>query len=48
MGYKTFTKCFESYVCPVLNYRSEAQGYMNAPKIETVQNKAMKVFLGVS
>ena len=47
MGYKTFTKCFESYVCPVLDYSSEIWGYVNAPKIDTVQNKAMRVFLGV-
>ena len=47
MGHKTFTKCYESYVCPVLDYSSEIWGYINAVKIDSVQNKAMRVFLGV-
>ena len=47
MGHKTYTKCYESYVCPVLDYSSEIWGYINAVKIDLVQNKAMRVFLGV-
>ena len=47
MGHKTYTKCYESYVCPVLDYSSETWGYINATKIDSVQNKAMRVFLGV-
>ena len=47
MGYNTFTKCFESYVCPVLDYSSEVWGSVMGQKIDAVQNKAMRVFLGV-
>ena len=47
MGHKTYTKCYESYVCPVLDYSSETWGYINATKIDSVQNKSMRVFLGV-
>ena len=47
MGFKTYTKCFESYVCPVLDYSSETWGYIPANKIDAVQNKSMRVFLGV-
>lgn len=47
MGHKTFTKCYEAYVCPVLDYSSEIWGYINASKMDSVQNKGMRVFLGV-
>jgi hypothetical protein len=47
MGYDTYTKCYESSVCPVLDYGAEVWGYVKAQKVENVHTKAMKVFLGV-
>ena len=44
MGYTTFTKCFESYVCAVLDYSSDVWGFVTGQKIDAVQNEAMRVF----
>ena len=47
MGYDTYTKCFKTCVCPVIDYNAEVWGYTKCPKIDAVQNKAMRVYLGV-
>ena len=47
MGYDTYTKCFKTCVCPVIDYNAEVWGYIKCPKIDAVQNKAMRVYLGV-
>ena len=47
MGYETYTKCYNTCVCPVIDYGSEVWGYIKCPKIDTVQNKALRVYLGV-
>ncbi len=46
-GYYTYTKSFHSTVGPILDYASEVWGYKNFTQIGTVQNKAIRIFLGV-
>ena len=48
MGYETYTKCFEASVCPVIDYGSEIWGYIKSKKKDSVQHKAIRVFLGVN
>jgi hypothetical protein len=47
LGYYTYTKLFQSAVCPILDYASEVWGYKKFPQIEAIQNKAIRIFLGV-
>ena len=47
MGFDTYSKCYETSVCPVIDYGGEVLGYLKSQKLDTVQNKAMRVFLGV-
>ena len=47
MGYSTFTKLFESCVCPVMEYASGVWGYENSNKTNMIQNRAARIFLGV-
>lgn len=47
MEYETFTKLFESTVAPILDYGTEVLGYVDLPKIDAVQFKTMKAYLGV-
>ncbi len=46
-GYDTYTKLYHSDVVPILDYCSSVWGYCNLDKIDTVQNKALRLFLGV-
>ncbi len=46
-GYYAYTKSFHSAVGPILDYASEVWGYKNFTQIDAVQNKAIRVFLGV-
>ena len=47
VGYKSFTKVYESFVDPVLSYAAGVWGYKAAPNIDRVQNGAARYFLGV-
>jgi exonuclease III len=47
MGFNTYSKCFETSICPILDYGAEIWGYKKCEQIDSVQMKAMKVFLGV-
>lgn len=47
MGYVTFSKLFEACVCPVMEYASGVWGYRSYTKLETIQNRAARIFLGV-
>ena len=47
MGYSTYTKLFDSCVCPVMEYAAGVWGYRNYNKINTVQHRAARSFLGV-
>ena len=47
MGYATYSKLFESCVCPVMDYSAGVWGFQKYDKVDTVQNRAMRAFLGV-
>ena len=47
VGYNTLKHLYESGVTPILEYGSGVGGYVKSKEIETVQNKAMKFYLGV-
>ena len=47
MGYEAYTKCIESCLFPILDYGSEIIGYTKSPKLEQVENRAARSFLGV-
>ncbi len=46
-GYNTYTKLYHSGVIPMLDYCSSVWGYCNLDKIDTVQNRTLRLFLGV-
>ena len=47
MGYNTFTKLYDSCVCPVMEYAATVWGYDYAQKLNVIQNRAARNFLGV-
>ena len=47
MGFETYSKCFHTNICPILDYGAEVTGYSKVHKFDNVANKAMRVFLGV-
>ena len=47
LGYYSYTKLFQSGVCPILDYGSEIWGFGDYSSIDSIQNKAMQIFLGV-
>ena len=47
LGYYTYTRMFHSGVCPILDYCSETWGFKDFASINSVQNKAIRIFLGV-
>ena len=47
MGFETYKKCFDTSITPILDYGAEIWGYCKAPMIDAVQNKAIRVYLGV-
>ena len=47
LGWNTYTKLYESYVDPILTYGSGIWGYKHVPWCDTIQNRAIRIFLGV-
>jgi len=47
LGYYKFIKLFQSGVSPIIDYCSEVWGYKKFPQIDAIQNKAIRIFLGV-
>ncbi len=47
LGYYTYTRLFQSGVCPILDYGCEIWGYKAFNKIDAIQNKAIRIYLGV-
>ncbi len=41
LGYYTYTKLFQSGVCPILDYGSEIWGFRHFDKVDSIQNKAI-------
>jgi len=48
MNYATYLKLFDTCVAPVLNYGSEIWGFKPYQKLETVQHRFAKSFLGTA
>lgn len=47
MGFYTYTKLFNCGVSPILDYGSEIWGYRKFKEIDSIQNKAIRIYLGV-
>ena len=47
MGFYTYTKLFSCGVSPILDYGSEIWGYRKFKDIDCIQNKAIRVYLGI-
>lgn len=47
MNYSTYTKLFDSCVVPIVDYAASIWGFKNYSKPNQLQNKAMRIFLGV-
>ena len=47
MGFQTFQKLYQACICPVLDYSSPVWGHSKITEIESVHNRAMRIFLGV-
>ena len=49
LGYKTYTKLYESCVCPIMDYCASVWGYAaKNDKIIKIHTRAMHCFLGVN
>ena len=48
MGYNTYTKCYQTSICPVTDYGAEIWGSCKSAKYDPVFLKAIRVFLGVN
>ncbi len=46
-GYYTYNKSFHRAVGPILDYACEMWGYKNFTQIDAVQNKGIRIFLGL-
>ena len=47
LRYTYYTTLFDRWVTPILDYCSSVWGYKSSTKIDTVQNRAMRYFMGV-
>ena len=47
IGFQTFTKLYENGVAPILDYGSEVWGFGSFDKLESIQNRAIRYFLGL-
>ncbi len=47
LGYYTYTTMYNAGVCPILDYATEICAYKEYPEINTIQNRAIRVFMGV-
>ncbi len=47
LGYKTYTKMYETGVVPILDYCSGVWGFNRSSKADGIQNRAIRWFLGV-
>ncbi len=43
LGYYTYTRLFQSGVCPILYYCSDVWGYKKFSQIDAIQNKAIRI-----
>ena len=48
LGYKTYTKLYESCVCPIMDYCASVWGHAKNEKIMKIHTRATRCFLGVN
>ncbi len=47
LGHYTYTRLFQSGVCPILDFGSEIWEFQHFDKLDSIQNKAIRIYLGV-
>ncbi len=47
MNYRTYTKLYESLVCPVMDYGAAVWGMKTYDKLDQIHNRALRFFAGV-
>ena len=47
LGYQTYTKLYHTGVVPIMDYCSGIWGYQNFGKLNTIQNRSQRLYLGV-
>ena len=47
IGYSTFSQLYEACVCPILVYAAGVWAFKDVKKINSIQNRAIRCFLGV-
>lgn len=47
IGYSTYSQLYQACVWPILSYAAGVWGCKDAKKVEAVQNRAIRCFLGV-
>ncbi len=47
LGYYTYTRLFQSGICPILDYGNEIWGFRTFDKVDSIQNKAIRIYFGV-
>ena len=48
MGFNTYTKLFNTGVIPILDYCAPVWSHIQFPKIEQIQHRALRVYMGVN
>lgn len=48
LGYKTFTKLYDTCICPVMDYGAGVWGYESNKDLDKIHHRAMRCFLGVN
>ena len=48
LGYNTYTKLYDSCVCPVMDYASGVWGFCEHDNLEKIHSRAMRCYLGVN
>ena len=46
LGFKTYTRMFNAGIIPILDYCSGIRGFSKFDKIDTIQNRGIRLFLG--
>ncbi len=47
LDYSTYTRLFQSGGCPIMNYGSEIWVFRHFDKVDSIQNKAFRIYLWV-
>ncbi len=45
LGYYNYTKLYNSFVCPILDYCAEVWGFKDFKQIDYVQNKVLEFYV---